>query len=447
MTILLLILLAIAMVGTQLLLGGKEPAFSLPGYGVLALGAVLSVWSLRRLPISRRTLVCIATSVVFFGCIVIRALFSEDHYLARRDLYLALAVLIVYLLVVLQVISPRLRFSLVGVLLVLGVVDTAIGALQYQRGDGFMPFEFLSAVGYGARARGFFGCPNHLAGFLEVVVMLGLSVAFWSAWPWWGRILIGYASAVCGVGLMLTGSRGGYMALAAGLMILACLSALLLNQRGRPSLALALMASVAVGLSAGAWSIQAVLPAVSTVRDKIHSVVSLEAAVVNCRPRLWSSALQQSGLSPVAGTGSGTYLYYGRQFRDPSIQTDPVYAHCDYLQLLGEYGIVGAVGFLLFFGCHLVSGWKAFWQQSSLYGEAGGGGQGGSVALTIGALCGTVAIAVHSCVDFNLHIPANTLFVAFVFGMLANPGGEQRRFDPAWMPGWRAVFALRWGFG
>lgn len=436
---LLFILLAVALVGTQLLLGGKEPAFSLPGYGLLALAAVLSMWPLRRTPVSKRMLWNIATTFAFFGCIAIRALTSEDHYLARRDLYLALAVLIVYLLVVLNLTSPRWRVALVGILLLLGVTDTAIGAIQYQRGDGFMPFEFLRSVGYGPRARGFFGCPNHLAGFLEVVAMLGLSVTLWSSWPWWGRLLVGYASAVCIVGVILTGSRGGYMALGAGLMTLACLSAMALNQRGRPSLALALLMSMVAVLCMGAWSIQAALPAVSTVREKIHSIASLEVSLVDCRPRIWRSAMREIDVSPVVGTGSGTFLYYGRQFRDPSIQTDPVYAHCDYLQLLGEYGIVGAVGFGLFFGSHLLSGWNAFRRQSSLYEEHEGDGQGGSLALTLGALCGSVAIAAHSFVDFNLHIPANALLMAFVFGVLANPGGEERMLDPIWTSRLRLV--------
>ncbi len=36
-------------------------------------------------------------------------------------------------------------------------------------------------------------------------------------------------------------------------------------------------------------------------------------------------------------------------------------------------------------------------------------------------------LLVHSAVDFNLHIPANALMMAFIFGILANPG---RNIDP-----------------
>ena len=53
------------------------------------------------------------------------------------------------------------------------------------------------------------------------------------------------------------------------------------------------------------------------------------------------------------------------------------------------------------------------------------------LALNIGALCAIGAYVVHSAVDFNLHIPANALLLAFVFGIVANadielPAGDSR---------------------
>ena len=43
----------------------------------------------------------------------------------------------------------------------------------------------------------------------------------------------------------------------------------------------------------------------------------------------------------------------------PRVQADPVYAHNDYVQFLAEYGIVGAIGLVLFLAGHLRGGWKA----------------------------------------------------------------------------------------
>jgi tetratricopeptide (TPR) repeat protein len=44
------------------------------------------------------------------------------------------------------------------------------------------------------------------------------------------------------------------------------------------------------------------------------------------------------------------------------------------------------------------------------------------LALNIGALSAIGAYLVHSMVDFNMHVPANALLIAFVFGILGDPG-------------------------
>jgi hypothetical protein len=108
------------------------------------------------------------------------------------------------------------------------------------------------------------------------------------------------------------------------------------------------------------------------------------------------------------------------------MQDDPVRTHNDYVELLGEYGAVGAAGLLLFLGAHLGFGWLTYRRFTRRAAERQGfdGGPGGSngTAWNIGVLSAAAAIAAHSVVDFNLHIPANALLTAFVFGVLANPG-------------------------
>src|SRR5262249_18701969 len=96
----------------------------------------------------------------------------------------------------------------------------------------------------------------------------------------------------------------------------------------------------------------------------------------------------------------------------------------DYLQLLAEFGIVGGVTFLLFLCAHLWSGWRSFrWLVQERSGTLGRLRSDG-LALTIGSLRVGAAYAGPSLFDFNLHIPANTLLLAAVFGILANPGVE-----------------------
>jgi hypothetical protein len=152
------------------------------------------------------------------------------------------------------------------------------------------------------------------------------------------------------------------------------------------------------------------------------------AEVNDVRPRYWAAALRQYQIAPVFGTGSRTYLIHGRTQRDLSIQNDVIYTHNDYLQLLAEYGLVGAalgVGLLII---HLARCVRSilFIVQKRLLDSTAVLSHGLSIQL--GALGATVALAVHSVFDFNLHIPANALLLAAVLGMIANNG----------MPGARA---------
>src|SRR5205085_7764780 len=91
-----------------------------------------------------------------------------------------------------------------------------------------------------------------------------------------------------------------------------------------------------------------------------HDVLSERAQqifdVSDMRVDLWKAAVQQWKLEPLLGTGSGSYLYYGRQFRTERVNVDPVYVHNDYLQLLAEYGLIGGILFLLFLFAHLRNG-------------------------------------------------------------------------------------------
>src|SRR5437588_6091574 len=142
---------------------------------------------------------------------------------------------------------------------------------------------------------------------------------------------------------------------------------------------------------------------------------------------MWHAALEQWKLRPFFGTGSGTFLFYGRMFRTDRMQQDPTYVHNDYLHLLAEYGAVGMLLFLLFLGAHLRYGWKNFRRLGPRRAALSSRLLSNSLALNLGALSAVAAYIVHSVVDFNLHIPANALLLAFVFGILANAGIQREK--------------------
>ena len=226
-----------------------------------------------------------------------------------------------------------------------------------------------------------------------------------------------YTSLVGFAGVLITGSRGGY-ASSAFCIVFFCIVSIVVVKIAFPERFVRITAIILAFL----LLVSILLPVVVTsrlVRSRAASVFEK-----NMRLQLWQAALPEIKLAPLFGTGSGTYLYYGRKFRDPGVQRDPVRVHNDYLDLIAEYGILGGAGFLIFFGIHIWNGFHTFRWLVVKRMQFSADWRSNSLALNIGCMSAVAAYVVHSVVDFNLHIPANSMLMAFVFGVIANPGLE-----------------------
>lgn len=418
MKVVLPLFLLLALMAIGLLTSSTRLVFSLPAYGILTVAALLAWIPRPRRELPSRALHCLAATGLFFGYILLRIVFSPVEYIARADLLMVLGALMLYLLMLLHITSAKRRMVMVACLLVFGMAHVVVGAIQYTKGNNFMPFEFLERSDYGIRASGFYLCPNHLAGFLEVLGLMGLSVACWSRWGLWMRLLIGYFAVTCLGGVIMTGSRGGYVSTIVGLIIVASLGIVVVRKQNkwlywRVLLGNLLLAGILV------FGAERIIRKNWFVQTRASNIATTE----DVRVQLWKSGMEQFQVNPVWGTGSRTFQYYGRQFRPAGLFQDPLYVHNDYIQLLAEFGLVGMLGFLVFLAVHLRSGAQTFISliaqrtTVSLIGS-------NSLALNIGALASVAAYMVHSFLDFNLHIPANTLLMAFVFGLLTDSNSK-----------------------
>lgn len=411
-------LLALALAGMQALIGGTRLVFSLPIYGLLAGVAILSLLIGRSKPAAGR--VCLVSSALFFGYVLVRAWFSPVPYIARTDVFSVLGGLVVYFFTAGIFVSAKRRIYLLIFLVLVALGQVVIGAIQFRGGNNFMLIPFLQRFDYGRRASGFYICPNHFAGLLEVLAIFCVSLVCWSRWPVWGKVLLGYAGCVCYAGLALTGSRGGYISGSFSLLVFAVLTLIVLRQAGSTLFWRTALAGVVFALVMAA-ALYLGFKDSPLLASRAQNIVDTQ----NMRLDLWQAALSEWKTAPLIGTGSGTYLYYGRRFRSLRVQLDPVEVHNDYLHLLAEYGAVGGALFLFFLGAHLRWGWRAFQRlgprrvAASLHLPSNG------LALNLGSLGALAALGVHSAFDFNLHIPANVLLMAFVCGLLANPAIER----------------------
>lgn len=433
MNSLLAALFASAFVFIQCYISGTRLAFSLPAYGVLALAAILSGTASKN-DASKPSRICLVTTAVFFSYLLLRAVFSPVEYLARSDFYMILGCLVVYGLTARHFTRHEIRIAILVVVFALAVAETMIGAIQFSQADSWMPFGLVRPSGQD-RASGMFISSIHFAGYLEAVAPFALGMAFWGSRNLATRLLALGVAVVCYFGVVISGSRGAWLSSLFSLAVFLVLSLDLIRRTNRAKLPAAIYCSVfgsfalAIGiyfLMGQSAMIQKRMEQLGKIGDIARPDSSYDVRIYN-----WQAALDQWREQPAIGTGAGTHLYYGRQFRRPELQPDPEHAHSDYLELLAEYGWIGAVGMAAFLAAHLRKGIRGYRElathrRDEIYQPTF------ELAIHVGALTAVSAYLAHSVVDFNLHLPGNALLFAFIFGLLANPGpppGEP--FDPS----------------
>jgi O-antigen ligase len=408
------------LIALQSSLAGTGPIYELPAYALVALGAVIGGLTLWRSSAAGADKLSLVATALFGGYIVARALTSPAPYQARADLYAAIACLAIYGCVAF-LLPVRSRMFCIAALLVGAVGHVFVAVVQFGIGENFVFLgslrDMMPSLRSGhVRATGFYANPDHLAGLLEVLAILSLSLACWSRWPRAWRVTLGYIALICYIGLALTGSRGGYLSAVASLLVFGLLSLLALR-RGGARLFWGWGVTAAMGLAAAVYVGTGLIQNSPTLAKRVDTIVAPDQA----RLELWRAAVDQWKLQPWEGTGARTYQFYARQFRVDALRADPAVAHNDYVQLLAEYGVVGIVAFLLFFAAHVRSGWLAFAKVGPRRIAGGAPPLSDRLALTIGGLSALAAYVLHSAVDFNMHIPANALLMTFVIALLANP--------------------------
>ena len=416
-----LALLALGIAVAQAGIGGAKLLYSLPAYGLIGAAALVSLFEKsKRVSVGARA-ACLGSAIVLAGYVVARSHFAPVDYFARHDFFMTLGALTVYLLSAVFLSECRHRLVFVVILLAYAAAHIVCGVYQFQSRDGqFMLFSpWIVREDYAWRASGFYLSPNHLAGLLEALGLMAAALACWSNSRPIARIITGYAAMLCFIGVAITGSRGGYVSTVAGLLVFALLSVGVIR-RLRPPRFWPMLAAVFLIFSVAIGGGVALMSKSQMLRERLGKVWEPDIT----RLEMWDAALKQFAMSPLIGTGSGTYLFQGPRLREGPIHRDPTHVQNDYLELLCEYGIAGAVAMAVFLGVHVWSGFAGIRRIVAELEAVGWGLLNHELALLIGALSALAALLVHSVFDHNLHVPGNTLVVAFFLSILAAPTVE-----------------------
>lgn len=148
-----------------------------------------------------------------------------------------------------------------------------------------------------------------------------------------------------------------------------------------------------------------------TVPDEVVSVEGSEGA---SRREIWQATWQLIKDNPVTGVGFGGYWAAIPQYHRASGQVTPQEAHNDYLELMASGGVVG----ILLLGWFLVIFTRRARTRLRM-------ADGFARAASMGALVGLFGVAVHSFVDFGLHITINALVFVVLLVIAAGDVGEK----------------------
>lgn len=250
------------------------------------------------------------------------------------------------------------------------------------------------------RATAGFGHPNDLAGYLTFVILISMVLLFLEKKPAW-KFLVGIILTVLSVwSLVVTFSRGAWLAVAAGIFFFLC-SVCFVRRSARSFIILGLMIFIlwmGIFFTAGKKEFRLDVPDVRLA--------------VSWRSDLWEDSFKMILNRPNFGYGPNTFMStfvdFGRAIRGVN-HYNPTYAHNCYIQLAAEMGFWGLGSFLWILASLFQ---KLIGQLKSLKARD----QSLNI-LNIAMLGGTLAFLGHSFVDTNLFSLQLSALFWFMIGM------------------------------
>jgi O-antigen ligase len=357
---------------------------------------------------------------------------SIDSYRTRLAAYTGLTYLLLFGLVLLLARTCRRVRWLAYAVVVSGVFQACYGSFMTLTG---LEYGFLveKDVNRGV-ATGTFVNRNHLAGYLEMSLAIGIGLLLGgrigplgASWRDWLRlvgnfllsdkVVLRVSVVIMAIGLVLTRSRMGNVGFAVSLTV-----------AGAVYLLVSRSSTVARGMALAIWGSILVVDMVivgsyfgiEKVAQRLEGTTVEEAAN---RVDLFDYAEPYTRDFFLLGSGAGTFFAAFQPYSGPEVSKLADHAHNDYLEFLGEWGICGFLPMAVVVIWSLMTSVLALRERHDPFLRG----------VAFAALMGLTALLVHSFVDFNLQIPANaSLFVvllalAWVSRYLIEPRRMSRR--------------------
>ncbi len=385
-----------------------------------ALFVLWAVFELIPLPSSLVSVLCPARLAVFKvdglpGAHGAFTTMSIDPHDTTVSLLRFLGYLSVFLLAAYVSDARKKKNVLVSAIIGLGVFEAGYGIVQYL--TGWQKIFTYTKIFDIHEATGTYINRNHYAGLLEMILPFILASAFYSFQKRseqpradaGGAALIGSSAgfralfnlfllAILCLALIFSRSRGGILASLISLLFIALLGQVKIRSKGW-MLAVVLLLTLVVGY--GFWiGLNPVLARFEQIGEKGYFQVE-------ARTGIWNDTRTLVREYPVTGTGLGTFAEAYRRVQTVVLDKYVDHAHNDYLEFLSETGVVGLALLFLPIFFLFVRMVIVFLNDPHRYRRS----------LLLGCIGSSLALLIHSVMDFNLQIPANALVFALVLGI------------------------------
>ena len=398
---------------------GVDLVYARVGAGMLVLSAAGVLYAIRP---SERFGQGVLGLMVFLGAAYFagRALLVGPLGLAVPDVVQILLFLLVYFLVLYS--PPQFKRVMIAGLGLICVAHLGVAAFQMPEENNFFVWkENPENLKY---LTGIFGHYNPFSAFLNGSLFFFLSYLFLGK-KWVVKLLCGLLIVGILSGVVLSGSRGGWVSLVIGAVVWVFLLMGYLWKRQSKFLGPVVLIGF-LFVIAGAFSSVWMVKKISSERRDLE-IEQMSEVPLDDGGRL---AMQQMAFeifldSPVLGQGPRSFSYLSLENWDPDMLWIrigiPEFAHNEYLQVLSDYG---AVGFLIIIVLLIAHGVLGTFQ---IIGDHDGRREEADLPIwQLGAAAGLAAILAQCYFSFLFHVPACVVLVALQLGILGNVGGPGR---------------------
>lgn len=362
---------------------------------ILATGAVIILYIiLQALPLPSFVLSII--SPVSYQMQTYYALDQKTFHISLYPYKTSIEVLFVFALFIMFYISmlkfrDRKIFSETArALVIFGFTISVFGIVQMATWNGHI--YWFRELTHGGSPFGPFVNRNHFAGYVGMLIPIGLALAF-TRREREKKILYGFITVIMSVAVFISLSRGGIVSFFAGMAVF---SLLILQDRLRTRKFLALGLFLTIVASYLAYL------GINPILDRFYKTdISSEDRFI-----IWSATYDAFRDFWLTGSGTGTFINIYPLYSKLDMQSIYINAHNDYLEFMLETGMIGVILLLIFAALLIYSATK-----NSISGRTG--------ILKAGTISSVFTMTVHSIFDFNLHILSNALLFATILGMMA----------------------------